>query len=51
VWTGGGWREIAVWGRDAIGSDVVIEGPALIEVPVGEMPDPFPILMRARART
>jgi len=27
------------------------EGPALIEVPVGEMPDPFPILMRARART
>jgi acetolactate synthase-1/2/3 large subunit len=24
--------------------------PALIEVPVGEMPDPFPVLLRARTR-
>jgi len=26
------------------------DGPALIEVPVGEMPDPFPLLLRARSR-
>jgi acetolactate synthase I/II/III large subunit len=26
------------------------DGPTLIEVPVGEMPDPFPILLRARTR-
>ena len=26
------------------------DGPTLIEVPVGEMPDPFAMLRRARAR-
>jgi acetolactate synthase-1/2/3 large subunit len=32
--------------RDSFDGD----GPTLIEVPVGEMPDPFPVLMRARSR-
>jgi N-methylhydantoinase A/oxoprolinase/acetone carboxylase beta subunit len=31
VWIGGGWREVAAWSRGAIGPDVEIEGPALIE--------------------
>ncbi|TMC09541.1 MAG: thiamine pyrophosphate-binding protein [Chloroflexi bacterium] len=26
------------------------DGPTLIEVPVGEMPDPFPVLLRSRSR-
>jgi N-methylhydantoinase A/oxoprolinase/acetone carboxylase beta subunit len=31
VWTSGGWREIAVWRRGAIGPGAEIAGPALIE--------------------
>jgi N-methylhydantoinase A len=33
VWIAGGWREVAAWSRGAIGPDVEIEGPALIEEP------------------
>ncbi len=32
--------------REALDGD----GPVLVEVPVGEMPDPFPILLRTRPR-
>ena len=31
VWIGGGWREVAVWGRGQIAPNVQLEGPAVIE--------------------
>jgi N-methylhydantoinase A/oxoprolinase/acetone carboxylase beta subunit len=31
VFTGGAWREVAVWDREALTPDAVIDGPALLE--------------------
>jgi N-methylhydantoinase A/oxoprolinase/acetone carboxylase beta subunit len=33
VFDGGGWRDLAVWDRDALGPDDRIEGPAIVEEP------------------